>query len=90
MTVENEPDTDPEGDRREGDAWVYLSDASWAPRGNRSGTRYHWPNPSDEALAACGRFVLTNSEPVLGMPAGEVPEHLRCKRRACARRWGTG
>lgn len=67
------------------DPVVYRSDAAWAAHGNRSGTRYHWPNPTDPALAACGLVVLDLD--YSGRRPADVAERLRCKRRACARRY---
>jgi hypothetical protein len=67
------------------DGWVYTSDASWANRGNRSGTRYHWPREDDPSLAACGIFMLDSDYG--GQPMQFVPDHLRCRRRACQQRF---
>ena len=70
---------------------VYLSDASWSASGNRSGTRYHFENPADAALAACGRFTLDNvgifGQPAHGWDPADVPDFLRCRRAACANRY---
>jgi hypothetical protein len=64
--------------------WVYTVDTSWADYGNRSGTRYHVPDPDDAAKAVCGLHML---DPLMGMPASEVPDHMRCRRAACRNRW---
>lgn len=65
---------------------VYVSDASWSATGNRSGRRFHFCNPNDPALAACGRFVLDNLDG-RGEDPSNVEDSLRCQRRACQRRY---
>lgn len=67
------------------DGWVYVSDASWASKGNRSGTRYHCPRPADPALSACGYFMLDLEYG--GQPAEMVTQRIRCRRSACVTRW---
>ena len=67
------------------DGWVATADASWAVKGNRSSTTYHWPNEKDAALSCCGYFVLDDEYG--SQPWADVPESMRCRRGACQKRY---
>lgn len=62
-------------------------DASWYRNPNTSGARVvHAEAVGEDLFAACSRWILL-SEAVLWQDSTEVPRDLRCRRRACQRRY---